>query len=229
MTRHSGAWPKARRLRPPAMTRWAVHATGIAQTLLNPALTAGGASVTHPYQKMELLNKLFNNVTTRSNVFAVWLTVGFFQVIDDTVQPVKLGPEVNLAQGKNIRHHMFAIVDRTQIQTFATATTAAITGPTAPATQVTANISIPNPVPDARTGRTWAVQPGSLLVYDPGSANEETVTVLANGTTANFTLGHLTGAPVVSRGNPGPWNLPGALPYDPTQDAQVVPYVVIID
>ncbi len=209
-------------------TQYPAPGTGIAQTLLNGTLTNTNAGATHPYQKMELLNKLFNNVTTRSNVFAVWLTVGFFQVTNDQAQPIQLGPEVNAAQGKNIRHHMFAIVDRTQIQTFTTTTNQPIQGPTPPATSNQASISIPATVTDSRTNRPWTVQPGSILVYEPNTANEETV-IVQQGLTANFTLSHASGATVISRGNPGPWNLPGPLPYDPTQDAQVVPYLVIID
>ena len=208
---------------------------GIANTLLAPS--GGGQLLTptalpataHPYQKMELLNKLFGNLTTRSNVFAVWLTVGFFQVVDDTVQPIKLGAEVNLAQGKNIRHHMFAIVDRTQIQTFAT-TSSGVTASPAPAAPSPINLSA-NPVLDPRTGRSWSVQPGSTLVYEPGTLNEETVVVqsVAGVLSANFTNAHTpvvpaTTVPVISRGNPGPW-----IQYDPNNDTQVVPYPVIID
>jgi hypothetical protein len=122
-------------------TQFNTWGLGIEDTLLRPATTSAvtsssftasntrllepQAQAADPYQRFELLNKIYNNFTTRSNSFAVWATVGFFEVnqvvaVKDAAgklvgNRIYLGQEINRDQGRNIRHKMFAIIDRSQL------------------------------------------------------------------------------------------------------------------
>ncbi|MSR31493.1 MAG: hypothetical protein EXR99_08315 [Gemmataceae bacterium] len=177
------------------------------------------------YQKKELLTKILNNVTTRSNCFAVWLTTGYFEVTDDTVKPVKMGGEIGRSEGTNIRHRMFAIVDRSKMVAFQTVSNQAVT--VTGTTPVTISGFLGTGA--NQTGRPFQFQDGMVLTFDPDTDNEEVVTLKNTGTamapvySATFFKSHATGCKVISRGNPGPW--PG---FDVKKDP-VVLYSTIIE
>jgi hypothetical protein len=206
--------------------------SGINDTLLRSALPDGGADTPrlfelpseHPYLRFELLTKLFNNVTTRSNVFAIWVTVAFFEVVDDTTRPVKLGAEIDRAEGRQRRHRMFAVVDRTNLQLFATPSTSAVSLPPG-LSSLSVEVVPASMSGTTDTGRPWSIRVGSLLTVDVGS-NQETVRVAAvtpTSFTATFTRSHASGFRIVGRGNPGP-----RVRYNPADDPEVVPYFSII-
>lgn len=65
-------------------------------------------------RRNRLLAKIGANSTNRSHVFACWMTVGYFDVDRgmDSVRVPCIKGEVNLSEGRNIRHRCFFIVDR---------------------------------------------------------------------------------------------------------------------
>jgi hypothetical protein len=79
----------------------------------------------NPYFRYQVMQKLGNTFSTNSNVFAVWITVGFFEVEDNrytTGGPIvldaghpdglRLGQEIGADSGEIIRHRAFYIIDR---------------------------------------------------------------------------------------------------------------------
>ena len=54
------------------------------------------------------LTKIQNNVTTKSNVYATWITVGYFEVDSRN----RLGQELGADRGDTERHRAFYVIDR---------------------------------------------------------------------------------------------------------------------
>jgi hypothetical protein len=112
--------------------------SGVDDTLFRAAGGAGlftGAGAFPSPPATELLRKIYGSTTTRSNVFAVWCTVGFFRVgtVPDPVtgqpvpgdqfRPVKLAEELGASTNTNIRPRFFAVIDRSRMVLAPQATT----------------------------------------------------------------------------------------------------------
>jgi hypothetical protein len=235
--------------------------TGIDDSYLSTAGTGGGRlfdvpGAPNPYFMNSLLGKIFNHITPRSNVFAIYCTVGFFGINNAATQPPQLNAEIGLATNTNIRHHLFAIVDRTSLSLFTndqspqnlprlggtvTPITDATTSPPQsplPASPVSLGLTVQVNVVPGLTGTTnppspatpipWSIQRYMTIVVDTG-VNQESVVVqeiIGNSIKANFLRPHKPGAPINIPGNPGPQPF-----FDPAAAgfAGVVPYWAIID
>jgi len=195
--------------------------------VVNPQTSA------HPYLQYDMLTKVYNNLTTRSNTFGVWLTVGFFKVEDDTTIPVKLGAEIGASTGTYRRHSFFGLIDRTQIvlsPRLATSATAVGQAQLNQPQWITVDNFGGNITYSGSGSVPWSIQPqplpGSILVVDRGTAQEETVVVTQvdppnKKFQATFLRPHSQGFGITIPGNPGPQ--PG---FDPTSPdyLPVVPY-----
>ena len=87
-------------------------------TVLGTAFGQAGAELP-PSVRQELLSKIIGNTTSRSNCFAVWVTVGYFEVVSDqggtgsTYAPqMILGMEMQ----PRTRRRFFSMIDRTQLE-----------------------------------------------------------------------------------------------------------------
>jgi hypothetical protein len=79
----------------------------------------GTVGTDHPYRRLEILSKVFNNITSRSNCFAVWVTVGYFEVGPEgvrTTTPMPAGTPgplvVGVSSTAGMRVNQYLVLDR---------------------------------------------------------------------------------------------------------------------
>jgi hypothetical protein len=184
-------------------------------------------------------------------VFAVFVTVGFFEVTDDTARPVKLGAEIGRLESRHVRHRFFAIIDRSDVRrlTFGITPNPPPVNNTQLAAGVQQKVTISSPYAlttqlllNSPGGAAFPVAVGDEVVLDPGTALEETVPITAvtlltqppqppytwqimfTPTRTHTMPNATTPIPAAFRGNPGPW-----ANYNPRLDTSVVRYFSVIE
>jgi hypothetical protein len=82
-----------------------------------PNLNQADDNTRHSYFQTASLQRMNNLLTTRSNVYAVWITVGYFEVTSGPADPVHLdgfylGQELGTDTGETTRYRAFYLYDR---------------------------------------------------------------------------------------------------------------------
>jgi hypothetical protein len=104
------------------MLRQQLHPIVTNQPLFQPTISTSAYNNMNrnPFFRYQGLERLANLVTTRSNVYAVWITVGYFEVTPNPtgINPghpdgYQLGRELGIDTGEIQRHRAFYIIDRT--------------------------------------------------------------------------------------------------------------------
>ena len=115
-------------------------------------------------EKYEMISKVMNQFTTRSNTFAVYMMIGYFEVrnpgpYNESNRPV-LGKELGSDDGTVVRHKYFAVIDRTNLSIEPTP-------PVAPG----------QPVPPVKQG-----QPPVYFAYQPNTPLPQAPNYVITGT-----------------------------------------------
>ena len=175
---------------------------------INPKLTMGPATADSsylkegapPFVKMELLNKIYNNITTRSNVFAVWLTVGFFDVTDGPLSANTAANPIAPVTLQNAAAIVGVANGGTPGQTAVLPTAVLTPYQTSPANPTLSSATVGLPIAWGSTiqGVPWIIQPGCVVTV--GSESVLVTGVTANGFTANFQQNHNPGEPISMSG-----------------------------
>jgi len=90
---------------------------------------AGGDNRQHPFWRSEVLQRVMNLTTVRTHQYAVWITIGFFEVKREGDIGMLLGgqpwlaydtfgPEKGALDGSNARYRAFFLVDRLRLTGF---------------------------------------------------------------------------------------------------------------
>jgi len=182
-------------------------------------------------EKYEMMSKVYNQLTTRSNTFAVYMMIGYFEVKNpgpytETNRPI-LGKELGTDDGTVVRHKFFSIIDRTNL------TIEAPTQPVNPGQPVTIKqgqapvyFSYQPDVPQPSGANNFTIIPEPSTIAVPPAPVTVNIRIPALGQAVNPTNNTPIPGVVVGEYDGTPWMISANAAYP---QGQLLPPQLILD